>query len=100
MSVSGTGPLNMGPLNGASFRSFSPRPVQWTGGSSALEQKITRALSEQRNSFDEMQAAELKKRVAFYSRFEGTRDGNRALGEIAYQIGAMIRARSASEWTV
>lgn len=94
MSVTGTGPVN----SGSPFKAFAS-PFKITGkDASALDRKITQALSQQQDSFTQMQAAELKKRVAFYSRFEGTKLGDGGLADVAKQIGRMMRSQSG--WTV
>ncbi|HEY8963396.1 MAG TPA: hypothetical protein VIN59_02910 [Alphaproteobacteria bacterium] len=94
MSISGTGPVN----SGSPFTKTPRSLLKATGVAGALQEKITKALSEQQSQFDQMQAAELKKRVAFYARFEG-RIGEGAISDVALQAKAIV-SRMTSSWVV
>ena len=85
MSVTGTGPVN----SGSPFKPLQT-PFKITGNAaSALHDKISQALSDQQNQFAEMEATELKKRVAFYERFGG-KVGDDGLNAVASQTGQLI----------
>jgi len=92
MSMSGTSPVNYGSL----FKSLKPGVSKATSPEvSALSDKISKGLADTQQQFADMEAKELKKRVEFYSRFEG-RIGDSAMKDIAYQTGRMIARLSAS----
>jgi len=66
---------------------------------SPLEEKINKALSDQQDAFTAMHVAELKKRVAFYSRFDG-KIGNGGIHDAAVQANRILAQMNTSIRTV